>query len=169
MHSSLYAALVVAGHPAGSLVAAVPTLLLSRRIGLPRLILAGGAVASLASILFVWPGAGWWIVIARFGFGFSATMVWQSVFAWAITNTGLERRARTIGILTGASTAGMLVGPQLGALAAHVGVWLCAVPPLLLLARRHALRPAPSLRDARARRLPPGSGRRSARAMRSEA
>ncbi len=133
MHSSLYAALVVAGHPAGSLIAAVPTLLLSRRIGLPRLILAGGVVASLSSILFVWPGAGWWIVIARFGFGFSATMVWQSVFAWAITNTGPERRARTIGILTGASTAGMLVGPQLGALAADDGVWLCAVPPVLLL------------------------------------
>ena len=133
MHSSLYAALVVAGHPAGSLVAAVPTLLLSRRIGLPRLILAGGAIASLASVFFVWPGAGWWIVFARFGFGFSATMVWQSVFAWTITNTGLGRRARTIGILTGASTAGMLVGPQLGALAAHVGMWLCAVPPLLLL------------------------------------
>ena len=111
----------------------MPTLLLSRRIGLPRLILAGGVVASLSSILFVWPGAGWWIVIARFGFGFSATMVWQSVFAWTITNTGLERRARTIGILTGASTAGMLVGPQLGALAADDGVWLCAVPPLLLL------------------------------------
>jgi len=133
MHSSLYAALVVAGHPIGSLLAAVPTLLLSRRYGLPRVIVAGGVVASAASVLFVWPGAGWWIVLARAGFGFSATMVWQSVFAWTITNTGFDRRARTIGILTGASTAGMLVGPQLGALAAHVGIWLCAVPPLLLL------------------------------------
>jgi MFS family permease len=133
MHSSLYAALVVAGHPAGSFLAAVPTLLLSRRIGLPRVIFAGGVIGSLASFLFVWPGSGWWIVLARVGFGFSATMVWQSVFAWTIVNTGLDRRARTIGVLTGASTAGMLVGPQLGALAAHVGVWLCAVPPLLLL------------------------------------
>ena len=133
MHSSLYAALVVAGHPIGSLLSAVPTLLLSRRFGLPRVIVSGGIVASAASVLFVWPGAGWWIVLARVGFGFSATMVWQSVFAWTITNTGFDRRARTIGILTGASTAGMLVGPQLGALASHVGVWLCAVPPLLLL------------------------------------
>jgi MFS family permease len=133
MHSSLYAALVVAGHPAGSLLAAVPTLLLSRRYGLPRVIVAGGVIASASSILFIWPGSGWWIVLARAGFGASATLVWQSVFAWTITNTGSERRARTIGILTGASTAGMLVGPQLGALAAHVGVWLCAVPPILLL------------------------------------
>ncbi|MGH2934816.1 MAG: MFS transporter, partial [Gaiellaceae bacterium] len=133
MHSSLYAALVVAGHPIGSLLAAVPTLLLSRRVGLPRVIVAGGAIASVASVPFIWPGAGWWIVLARVGFGFSATMVWQSVFAWAIVNTGMERRARTIGVLTGASTAGMLAGPQLGALAAHFGVWLCALPPLLLL------------------------------------
>jgi len=143
MHSSLYAALVVAGHPTGSLLAAVPTLLLSRRIGLPRVILAGGALASASAILFVWPGTGWWIVLARVGFGASATLVWQSVFAWAITNTGLERRARTIGILTGASTAGSLVGPQLGALAAHVGVWLCAAPPLalLLVASRFGVQP----------------------------
>lgn len=133
MHSSLYAALVVAGHPAGSLLSAVPTLLLSRRFGLPRVIVAGGALASLSSVLFIWPGAGWWIVLARVGFGASATMVWQSVFAWTIVNTGMDRRARTIGILTGASTAGMLVGPQLGALAADVGVWLCALPPILLL------------------------------------
>jgi len=133
MHSSLYAALVVAGHPAGSLLSAVPTLLASRRFGLPRVILAGGVLASLASVLFIWPGAGWWIVLARVGFGASATMVWQSVFAWTIVNTGMERRARTIGILTGASTAGMLAGPQLGALAADDGVWLCALPPLLLL------------------------------------
>ena len=133
MHSSLYAALVVAGHPIGSLLAAVPTLVLSRRFGLPRVIAVGGGLASVSSILFIWPGVGWWIVLARVGFGFSATMVWQSVFAWAIVNTGMERRARTIGVLTGASTAGMLAGPQLGALAAHVGVWLCALPPLLLL------------------------------------
>jgi predicted MFS family arabinose efflux permease len=133
MHSSLYAALVVAGHPVGSLLAAIPTLLLSRRVGLPRVIVSGGLLMSASSVLFVWPGSGWWIVVARVGFGFSATVVWQSVFAWAITNTGLERRARTIGILTGASTAGSLVGPQLGALAAHVGVWLCAVPPCVLL------------------------------------
>ena len=143
MHSSLYAALVVAGHPIGSLLAAVPTLLLSRRLGLPRVIASGGVLASLSAVLFVWPGAGWWIVLARVGFGASATLVWQSVFAWAITNTGLERRARTIGILTGASTAGSLVGPQLGALAAHVGVWLCAAPPLalLLVATRFGLQP----------------------------
>ena len=144
MHSSLYAALVVAGHPVGSLLSAVPTLLASRRYGLPRVIVAGGLLASASAILFVWPGAGWWIVFARIGFGASATMVWQSVFAWAITNTGLERRARTIGILTGASTAGSLVGPQLGALAAHVGVWLCAVPPLALfvVATRFGVQPA---------------------------
>lgn len=144
MHSSFYAALVVAGHPMGSLLAAVPTLLLSRRFGLPRVILSGGVLASMSSILFVWPGSGWWIVLARIGFGSSATLVWQSVFAWAIANTGLERRARTIGILTGASTAGSLVGPQLGAVAAHVGVWLCAAPPLALLvvATRFGVQPA---------------------------
>jgi hypothetical protein len=126
MHSSIY-----------------PALHASRRFGLPRVIVAGGVLASLASILFVWPGAGWWIVLARAGFGASATLVWQSVFAWTITNTGLERRARTIGVLMGASTAGMLVGPQIGALAAHVGIWLCSVPPLLLVlvAARFAVLP----------------------------
>lgn len=133
MHSSLYAALVVAGHPAGSLLAAIPTLLASRRFGLKRVILAGGLLASAASMLFIWPGVGWWIVLARVGFGASATCVWQSVFAWTITKAEAGRRARTIGILLGASTAGMLVGPQIGALAAHVGVWICAAPPLLLL------------------------------------
>ena len=67
MHSSLYAALVVAGHPAGSLLSAIPTLLASRRFGLPRVIVAGGVLASLSSVLFIWPGSGWWIVLARVG------------------------------------------------------------------------------------------------------
>ena len=58
MHSSLYAALVVAGHPAGSLLAAIPTLLLSRRFGLPRVIVAGALLMSLSSILFVLAGLG---------------------------------------------------------------------------------------------------------------
>lgn len=144
MDSGIYTGLVIAGHPIGSLLAAVPTLLASRRFGLPRVIAAGALIAFASSVLFVWPGEGWWIVAARVGYGASGTVVWQSVFAWAITNTGPGRRARTIGTLLAASTAGMVVAPQLGALADHVGLWLCAVPPLLLLAAasRFAFLPA---------------------------
>lgn len=144
MHSGLYTGLVIAGHPIGSLAAAVPTLLASRRFGLPRVIAAGALLAFAASVLFVWPGEGWWIVAARVGYGASGTIVWQSVFAWAVTNTGPGRRGRTMATLLAASTAGMLVAPQLGALADRVGLWLCAVPPLLLLAAasRFAVLPA---------------------------
>ena len=149
MHSGLYAGLVIAGHPIGSLLAAVPTLLASRRFGLPRVIAAGAVLAFAASALFVWPGSGWWIVAARVGYGASGTIVWQSVFAWAVTNTGPGRRARTMGTLLAASTAGSLVAPQLGALADRFGLWLCAVPPLLLLtaASRFAFQPAYEMLD----------------------
>ena len=144
MDSGIYTGLVIAGHPIGSLLAAVPTLLASRRFGLPRVIAAGALIAFASSLLFVWPGEGWWIVAARVGYGASGTVVWQSVFAWAITNTGPGRRARTIATLLSASTAGMVVAPQLGALADHLGLWLCALPPLLLLAAasRFAFLPA---------------------------
>lgn len=142
--SGLFAGLVIAGHPIGSLLAAIPTALASRRIGLSRVIVAGASIGFVSSIFFVWPGAGWWIVLARIGYGACGTIVWQSVFSWAITNSGPGRRARTTGTLMAASTAGGLVAPELGALADHVGLWLCAVPPALLLvaASRFALLPA---------------------------
>lgn len=133
MHSSLYAALVVAGHPFGSLLSSIPTLYASRRFGLPRVIMTGGLLFAASSVVFIWPGRGWWIVLARVGLGAAATAIWQSVFAWAITNSGPGRRARTIGTLIGASTAGNLTGPQIGALAAHYGIWICAIPPLVLV------------------------------------
>lgn len=144
MHSGLYTGLVIAGHPIGSFAAAVPTLLASRRFGLSRVIAAGAAVAVAASVLFVWPGAGWWIVVARVGYGAAGTLVWQSIFAWTVANSGPGRRARTMGLLLAASTAGMLVGPQVGALADRFGLWICALPPLLLVAAaaRFAAMPA---------------------------
>jgi MFS family permease len=144
MHSRTYAALVLAGHPIGSVTAALPTLFASHRFGLPRLIAAGAILAVAASTLFVWPGDGWWIVGARIGYGASATVIWQSVFAWTITNAGPARRAHTIGTLLAASTTGMVLAPQLGALADRYGLWLCATPPLLVLvaASRFALMPA---------------------------
>lgn len=132
MHSNAFAALVVAGHPIGSLLAAVPAAVLARRFGIPRLMVGGGVLMTLATLLFVFPGHGPLIVLARIGQGASATVVWQSVFAWTLTNVGPSHRGRAIGLLLTASTVGGLAAPLLGALTTSLGTWLLLIPAVVM-------------------------------------
>jgi predicted MFS family arabinose efflux permease len=133
MHSTLYAGLLSSAYPLGTLVATVPMLVAARRWGLPRTIAVGGLIGGAASLLFIWPGVGWWLVVSRFAFGLTGVFVWQSIFAWVTADAGAHRRARGIGILLAAASAGGIVAPQLGAFAGRVGLWFCALPCLALL------------------------------------
>lgn len=133
MHSTLYAGMLSSAYPLGTLAATAPMLLAARRWGLPRTIAVGGVVGGAASVLFIWPGIGWWLVLSRLAFGLTGVFVWQSIFAWVTSQGAATRRARRIGILLAAASAGGIVAPQLGAFAEHVGLWFCALPCLALL------------------------------------
>jgi MFS family permease len=133
-HSNFFASLVAGGHPLGSLIGAIPAVLLARRFGLPKVIIIGALVMGSSTILFVFPGHGYWIIVGRIGHGFGAAFIWQSIFAWLVSNVGPAHRARAIGFLLGASTLGGLLAPQIGALSTAALLILCSayfirVPP----------------------------------------
>ncbi len=132
-HSNFFAALVYAGHPIGSLLAGIPAVLVSRRFGLPRIIFIGALLMAASTILFTVPGHGYWIVLGRIGQGAGASLVWQSIFAWLISNVGPAHRATATGTLLASSTAGGLLAPEIGALTTITGRWILLIPAAFLL------------------------------------
>jgi MFS family permease len=132
-HSTFFASLVYGGHPIGSLLAAIPAVLAARKWGLPRVIVSGAGLMAAATVLFVYPGHGYWFVLARIGHGFAATIIWQSVFGWLLSNVGPSHRATATGTLLAAATTGSLIGPQLGAASTVTGRWIFLFPAVILV------------------------------------
>jgi MFS family permease len=128
--SHLFAALVVGGHPIGSLVGALPMVFVARRYGMHVCAIVGAAVLAAGVVIFA-ALDGWWLVLGRFGIGFGGAFAWQAAFAWSIVATALPRRGRTIGLLWSAIALGGIFGPQLGALAAGTTRWVLVVPAVL--------------------------------------
>src|SRR3954471_10372879 len=128
--SHIFAALVVGGHPIGSLVAALPMVVVARRYGMHVCAIVGAAVFAAGVVLFAGLD-GWWLVAGRFGIGFGGGLAWQAAFAWSISATELPRRGRTIGLLWAAIALGGIFGRQLGALAAAASRWVLVVPAIL--------------------------------------
>lgn len=129
--SALFPALVMAGHPLGSFLAAFPTVWWSRRYGMARTTVAGALGMLAATSLWLVAGHGWLLVGARMGQGFTGTVMWQSALAWAISSSAPSHRARTLGWVLCIGTVGSLIGPQLGTLSLTTGVWVFLVPALL--------------------------------------
>ena len=130
--SHLFASLVVGGHPIGSLLGALPMVALARRRGM-HVSAIGGAIVFAAGVAVFAAFDGWWLVAGRIGIGLGGAFCWQAAFAWAINDTELSRRGRTIGLLWGAAALGGIVGPQLGALAAGTSRWVLVVPAVLMV------------------------------------
>ena len=130
--SHLFASLVVGGHPIGSLVGALPMIVVARRLGMHVSAIAGAVIFAAGVVVFS-AFDGWWLVAGRFGIGLGGALCWQAVFAWAISATELPRRGRTIGLLWAGSALGGIVGPQIGALAAGTTRWVLVVPAALMV------------------------------------
>jgi MFS family permease len=125
-----FAALVVGGHPIGSLAGALPMIVVARRFGMPVCAISGALILAAGVVIFA-ALDGWWLVAGRFGIGFGGAFCWQAAFAWSISATTLPRRGRTIGLLWAAIALGGIFGPQLGALAAGTTRWVLVVPAAL--------------------------------------
>src|SRR5262245_25603279 len=128
--SHLFAALVVGGHPVGSLLGALPMVFVARRFGMHVCAIVGAVILGAGVTIFAGLN-GLWLVLGRFGIGFGGAFCWQAAFAWSISATTLPRRGRTIGLLWAAIALGGIVGPQLGALAAATTRWVLVVPAAL--------------------------------------
>ena len=101
----------------------------SDRYGRRPMILGGLAISAVAFVVFELAGSVWLLFLSRFiqGAGSGTTAVVQ---AYVSDSVGREERAKALGWLTAATSAGVMVGPAIGSLAASMGT----VPPGFLAA-----------------------------------
>lgn len=113
-------------------------------IGRRRLLLAGIAVFTLASVLCTAAPDLWWLIAARALQGVGAAIMMALTMALVGETVPKERTGRAMGLLGTMSAVGTALGPTLGGMLIAVGGWeaiflaklpLCAAA--LILAQRH--------------------------------
>jgi predicted MFS family arabinose efflux permease len=113
--------MLVGAFAIGQGVAAIPVALMSRRLGVRRLALIGLSLLATTTFFFGLAGTFTQLLVARLAQGVSAGLCFSAGFAWLVLRTAEQRRARSIGVLSGAAAAGHMLGPVVGALAVRVG------------------------------------------------
>jgi MFS family permease len=119
--SKASAGLLLAAYPAGTLVGALPSGMLSVRVGPKRTVLAGLALLGASSIAFAFASSAAVLDLARFVQGIGGACSWAGGLAWLVSEAPAERRGELIGTALGAAIGGALLGPVLGAAAAALG------------------------------------------------
>ena len=142
------AAGVLAGaYPAGTLVAAVPAVLVAMRIGVRGALLLGLGLLAISSVAFGLGESAVVLDVSRFVQGAAGALCWGGSLAWLIGAAPVDRRGALIGTSLGMAVGGSLLGPALGTAAVQFGDVLvfCAVAAAALaLAAWAATMPGPS-------------------------
>ena len=113
--------LLVAAYPAGVLLGAVPSIAMVDRFGVRNTTFVGFVLLIAATLGFGWGTGGIVLDAARLVQGFGGAVAWSGVLAWLTSSTSLSRRGSVIGGAVGAALIGMVLGPAMGAVAAHAG------------------------------------------------
>ena len=136
---------LVAAFAAGALVSAIPAGMLCSRVGVKATVVGGLLLMGAASVAFGFADSLFGLEAARFGQGMASSAAWTGAIAWMVGAAPRERRAGLLGIVFGVGVAGLLAGPALGVLAAHVGpkpTFIGVAIVLVVLAGLAALLPA---------------------------
>ncbi len=120
--SKAAAGALAASYAVGAMVAALPSILVAKRLGLRTTVVGAMLVISVASIAFGLAGEAWIAYAARFAQGVGSAMAWTAALAWLTTTAPREGRGQAIGFAIGAAFAGALLGPALGATAESIGL-----------------------------------------------
>ncbi len=119
--SKLAAGVMTAGYPAGMLTASLPGGLLAMRAG-PRFTLCVGlAMMAISTFAFGLLHTAITLDLARFIEGIGGACSWAGGVTWLMAATPVQQRGAVMGQSMGASIAGGLFGPAVGAIASATG------------------------------------------------
>jgi MFS family permease len=112
------AGILTASYPIGTLLTAFPAAWLGARLGVRPTFVAGLGLFAVSSLVFGLAHSAPLLVGARFIQGVSGACSWNAALGWVAVITPPARRGAMLGLALSASTAGTIVGPALGSLAA---------------------------------------------------
>lgn len=112
---------LTAAYACGTLLAAVPSGLLTAKVGVKATTIAGLLLLAVASIAFGFAPDVATLFAARLAQGCGSSLVWTGGFTWIVALAPDGRRGEVIGLAVAAAIAGTLLGPGIGALAAWAG------------------------------------------------
>ncbi len=112
---------LVSAYPAGVLLGAIPSIAMVDRFGVRTTTFTGFGLLVAATLGFAWGTAGLILDVARLVQGFGGAVAWAGILSWLTSTTSQANRGAVIGAAVGAALIGMVLGPPMGALAAHAG------------------------------------------------
>jgi MFS family permease len=119
--SKAEAGLLVAMFAIGLGVAGLPVGLLAARVGSKGFALAGLVMLGAASLAFGLADSYEQLLVTRFLQGAAGALVWAGGLSWLVSAAPRRRRGEMIGIFSGASSAGQMLGPAVGGIAVLAG------------------------------------------------
>lgn len=120
--SKVEAALLLAGYQIAFVASAIPAGWLAGRFGARRVVIGGLVSFVAAAALFAVAPTFALLLVARLLQGVSGGTGWSAAMSWLTQNTATGQRSRTVGLISGISSAGAVAGPAVGALAVAIGV-----------------------------------------------
>jgi predicted MFS family arabinose efflux permease len=115
------AGILSGAYPAGTLLAAVPAVLASARIGVKGTLLLGLTLVGLSSLAFGFAESAIVLDLCRFVQGAGGALCWTGSLAWLVASVPASRRGELIGISLSSAVGGSLLGPALGSAAVQFG------------------------------------------------